>query len=262
MLTAFNKTLNQSCLAMNSEKGADYLCRDCKAEVVLKKGIHKIDHFAHKNLGDCPSGGESPLHMEAKLAIAQKFKDAGFNISLEKHFDFLSGYRRADVYATKGDIRVAFEIQHSPMTFDEIMSRTQSYNENGIRVVWVPIFQQETTLYNCEADWNKKYSGILRRNYGYDFHIVTDEIRVQQWQRIMVEQNNFFILGYLAEYSCLFFGKLRAKKNRETMMEIYLKFVDNESVGIEWVKNKPNRYDDYRFCYWPDGKNYVNRIVF
>jgi len=62
------------CLPCNSEKGLDYLCPECKASVIIRKGDIKKHHFAHKpGERDCKfydHPGEGAIHKMTKYIIA------------------------------------------------------------------------------------------------------------------------------------------------------------------------------------------------
>jgi len=62
------------CLPCNAEKGLDYVCPECKALVIVRKGNVKVHHFAHKpGERDCKfydHPGESEIHKMSKHIIA------------------------------------------------------------------------------------------------------------------------------------------------------------------------------------------------
>jgi hypothetical protein len=62
------------CFAVSCERGA-YECLACKAPVVLKRGVVKRPHFAHKDLSGCSEGQK---HLSTKLWVASLVKDPEF----------------------------------------------------------------------------------------------------------------------------------------------------------------------------------------
>ena len=62
------------CLPCNAEKGLDYICPQCKASVIIRKGDINKHHFSHKpSERDCKfydHPGESEIHKMVKYTIA------------------------------------------------------------------------------------------------------------------------------------------------------------------------------------------------
>jgi hypothetical protein len=52
-----------------AKKGDKYYCPSCKSELILKQGIKRIYHFAHKI--DCDCKGETNIHFTAKFKIME-----------------------------------------------------------------------------------------------------------------------------------------------------------------------------------------------
>jgi len=125
----------------------DYKCKSCDAEMILKKGEVKIHHFAHKVKDNCVFGKkESKEHYEMKYHLRDLF---GRNIEMEKIIFDGDTRHIADVVYDN----VVFEVQFSPMPFDEFKKRTLGFSKNGYKVVW--IFH------------SKNYGEIGRKKYRY-----------------------------------------------------------------------------------------------
>ena len=123
-----------------AEKGPAYTCPKCAAVVILKKGRVITHHFAHKPPTDCTwASGETAAHMKAKTALCEALRQRGFRAELEVEILSTGGDRRADVvlWSKNGQTRVAFEIQHQPLSFDGIEQRTRGYIAAGVPVLWV-----------------------------------------------------------------------------------------------------------------------------
>ena len=61
--------------AEHAEKGPDYVCPNCKADVILRKGRVRIHHFAHKAASTCPfSKSESQAHYTAKTLFQKSYQ--------------------------------------------------------------------------------------------------------------------------------------------------------------------------------------------
>lgn len=85
-------------------------------------------HFAHKPGGDGCSAGETAQHLLAKAIIVNAIIAAGWEAEPEARGE---GWI-ADVMATRGDVRVAFEVQWSNQSLDEYRHRQQRYRDAGI----------------------------------------------------------------------------------------------------------------------------------
>lgn len=76
--------------------------------------------------------GESFYHLKAKADILRACARAGYEAATE-----IAGEGwRADVLATRGDVRVAFEVQWSFLRLEECEYRQQRYAQAGIRACW------------------------------------------------------------------------------------------------------------------------------
>lgn len=130
--------LNQRVTAWEAQKGPIFLCPGCKSQVTLKKGRMVAHHFAHKPPVTCPwASRETQGHLKAKMLLQATFSERGLNCAVECEVLSEAGDRRADVLAWWPQGRVAFEVQHQPLSFDAIDGRTQAYMAAGIPVIWL-----------------------------------------------------------------------------------------------------------------------------
>ena len=94
---------------------------------------HGTRHFVHKHVGNCSTEGETMEHLLLKARILRGCRNAGYDVDAEVNGD---GWR-ADVLATKGKIKVAFEVQWSPQTYEETVERQKKYEDSHVRGVWL-----------------------------------------------------------------------------------------------------------------------------
>jgi hypothetical protein len=129
----------------------------CDTKAVLKKSKLGTLFFAHHGKGDCASEGESAEHIYFKNLIAKIAIRLGWTVATEKEGGTPDGEKWiADVYCTKGNAKLAFEVQWSPQTNDEFLRRQEKYKASNIRTAW---------LYRLKG--NKRYfNGELP--YGFD----------------------------------------------------------------------------------------------
>ena len=112
--------------------------------LILKKGNHRIPHFAHRVECDCDKLGEkeTDAHIEIKN---------WFEFFLKS--DFEVEYTR--IPGVKPDLlwkgKYAIEVQHSPISIEEIIRRNEIYIANGISPVWI-FHAREPVLRNDNGD--------------------------------------------------------------------------------------------------------------
>lgn len=88
-------------------------------------------HFVHSPGSHCGAEGESSEHLAAKAEVVRACHELGWDVQTE----FACQDWRADVYATQGRHRAAFEIQWSPQTFEVTQARHAAYGE--VKCCWL-----------------------------------------------------------------------------------------------------------------------------
>lgn len=132
--------------AAETERGPDYFCPNCRRVVTLKKGKIVTHHFAHKPPTDCSwASGETLKHLTAKKMLRDGLRSRGLRAEVEVEVLSSGGDRRADVVAwlKDGQTRVAFEIQHQPISFEAIEARTKAYIAAGVPVIWMGLLGEK-----------------------------------------------------------------------------------------------------------------------
>ncbi len=150
-------------IAWEVEKGdGPYYCPQCGSMVVVKKGEVYVHHFAHKTNLDCPNAGESILHMEIKCEIYRAL-EAYPNCERCAMERVLDGVR-PDISLYIGRVRVAIEVQLSPITEAEILRRMAEYERMEIFCLWVlnreDLFDKKT-----HKKYTKKWERFLHQLY-------------------------------------------------------------------------------------------------
>lgn len=100
-------------------------------------------HFYHApdENNPCAAKGESMEHMELKYQIMQHCLDLGCkDVDVEVSFkdfraDVCCKALRSPIYSE--NITIVFEVQLSPITYEELVRRNQLYVANGIQCVWL-----------------------------------------------------------------------------------------------------------------------------
>lgn len=110
----------------------------CAAQVIFKRSRLGTRFFAHKAVGPCTTAAETEAHLLLKAMAFEAARANGWSANTEVHGTSPSGEAwKADVLAEKGDRKVAFEIQWSSETNEEILRRQQRYRESFIRGLWL-----------------------------------------------------------------------------------------------------------------------------
>lgn len=144
---------NVRIIASNAEKQGSllYLCPGCGAPVILKKGAKVIHHFAHKPKESCEwSAGETIAHLNAKMLFHHFFSENGYITDVEVPIN----NSRADVYI-KGLAKIpsVIEVQHTPISEEEIIRRTQAYFTFGIAINWISLISINKLLNISKEDY-------------------------------------------------------------------------------------------------------------
>jgi hypothetical protein len=158
-------------------------------ELILKKGNYKIPHFAHKKKNDCAkySEPESQAHLamkeclETTLGIDKKFVE----------YSRIKGVRPDLVWKST----YAIEVQHSPISPEEIDRRNNIYFINNLIPVWIFHKQEE----NDEAFFNRGQYRRFHRHNTYNSTNIEDEYiyRLSSAERHVLEiQGSLFFLEF------------------------------------------------------------------
>jgi hypothetical protein len=124
-------------LAIRVKRGASSISMECCGHPGIMK-LSPLGHqfFAHK--GDRPHGcnwkPESPEHVDLKAAVFHAINSVdGWRAKIEANRPDW----RADVLATRGETRIAFEVQLSAQSGPETAFREDRYRESGILPWWI-----------------------------------------------------------------------------------------------------------------------------
>jgi len=107
----------------------------CGSQAYLRRSRSGLPHFVHQpGAAKCAAHAEeSPAHVRAKAAIVEAARRARWSAEPEVPGDgFL-----ADVVASRGGRRVAFEVQLSPQAEVDYRDRTRVRADAGLEVVWL-----------------------------------------------------------------------------------------------------------------------------
>ena len=150
-----------------------YICPHCEGDMILKYGMKKRAHFAHKVPCEYQcSESESEEHRISKFLLASYLELQGAtSIRIEKRFQDI--LRIADLYFEWNHQAYVIEIQKSAISQSLFESRVQDYRSKGIEVLWVFIGdlkeKPQTYLINKVMALNKHHPLI-------HLNIMTEEV--------------------------------------------------------------------------------------
>lgn len=118
----------------------------CGQEGFLRTSGKGLKHFVHaKTVNPCDCKPESPEHLKAKVAIMEACRENGWEAIPE----FSEKDWRADVLATQGKKRIAFQVQWNRQSYEETKYRQERYKASNVRGCWLfRIAPKEMTDYN------------------------------------------------------------------------------------------------------------------
>jgi competence protein CoiA len=141
MLSAYDATGRQVIARDVTKAEGPFACPDCQGEVILKKGVEKVHHFAHVPPFTCNFGvGESEEHLTAKLQVYNALLPAPEVrlLMVERVIKRPSYKVRLDVSCrVKNRYFLTIELQFSTESPDELSERTEHYTASDIYVLWL-----------------------------------------------------------------------------------------------------------------------------
>jgi competence protein CoiA len=123
----------------------------CESKAIPK--ISKLNNyfFAHSKNSECLVPLESAEHIFLKTLIAKTAMSLGWDVITEKHGETPDGEPWiADVYCTKGNAKVVFEIQWSAQTLNEFKRRQALFTASGVRAAWLYKIRRNQEYYQTE----------------------------------------------------------------------------------------------------------------
>lgn len=107
----------------------------CRAKGFMRVSKLGTQHFVHARKNPaCSSPPESPEHLMLKAIVVEAIQGTGWSADVEVAAP--DGSWRADVMALRGKVRVALEIQLSPINAGEMKARQERYERDGVRGCW------------------------------------------------------------------------------------------------------------------------------
>lgn len=140
-------------------RGKKYVGPVCQEPVIVKRGGHVAQHFAHKANKYCDPwqvGKMSPWH----LKMQSLFPEETHEVVVQSEEQ--SEYHIADVILENS--RYIFEFQHSPISVDDFVTRSIFYINLGYSLVWIFDYtdlDRPKYLYYEDVDFDRKYKRFV-----------------------------------------------------------------------------------------------------
>lgn len=112
-----------------------FFCPVCKSSLIIKQGIKKRIHFAHKIEECSQSAKESTAHLLAKEKLFHFFSSK--NIPIKMEYPIIETNQRADLFISLGSKKYVIEFQHSIISEKDIKLRIRNYTNLAIIQVWL-----------------------------------------------------------------------------------------------------------------------------
>lgn len=113
-----------------------YLCPECDAPVIVRKGQINIAHFAHVHANNCAAGmGETAEHLTGKKQIFRWAETRGWQPQMEYYCASIQ--QRPDVLAHIDSRPTVLEFQCSPLSIWRLMERNDGYRQQGWQYCWI-----------------------------------------------------------------------------------------------------------------------------
>lgn len=126
---------------LKEDKASRFNMACCGNQAILKTSNLNTQFFAHKvkpKTSDCSTGGETEEHRQIKYLVSKTLFECGWSVEVEKRGNTPSGEEWiADIYAEKGTVKIAVEVQWSSQTFIETRRRQEKYAQSGVRCAWL-----------------------------------------------------------------------------------------------------------------------------
>ena len=125
--------------AVSAEPDREYTCPACGSPLVVKQGSMVAHHFAHKNGKVCDL---RYFHQMSRWhrKMQEKFLENMREIKVWNREK--TEFQIADVLVTTEENKYIFEFQHSTISGDEFVKRTEFYLNLGYKVVWIFDFKE------------------------------------------------------------------------------------------------------------------------
>jgi competence protein CoiA len=128
--------LSREMLREEKEK-EEFYCPECKEKVIMKMGMQRMEHFAHRKGSQCIESyeRESSYHLQGKLHLFQWLQSQKLNPVLEPYFKSIQ--QRPDISFSSEFKPFAIEYQCSTIPPELMIKRTKHYQKINCTPLWI-----------------------------------------------------------------------------------------------------------------------------
>ncbi|MDM5206992.1 competence protein CoiA [Cytobacillus kochii] len=241
-ITNDGKLITAQDVQYGKSKEKSFYCPECKDVVILKNGIFKKSHFAHKPHSQCFESyeKESEIHLKGKLLLYDLLKKYYRNVEIEKYF--VNIHQRADLSFEHNGGVYAIEFQCSIIPTKIVHKRTNGYIKSGIKPLWILSHQQLHTIGNHLFSFTAFHYSFLQQTSANKFIIPI----------LNVDTENLYLLSHLLPISTKkSFAHLDLKPLRSHNLYELLNLRNNRMrmSFSSWLQERENikRYGSFKY---------------
>ncbi|WEG73696.1 competence protein CoiA [Vagococcus intermedius] len=212
----------------------NYRCPCCKKAVILKNGLTRRAHFAHKSIKECAtfSEGETAEHLLGKKLLADWCDKNQKPYELEAYLPRLK--QRPDMLLSQ---KIVIEFQCSSLPLARLVKRTNNYLKNDYHVIWLVgrqffVTKKLTRLQKAMINFSRRLGFYL-----WELDVIKQEVRcVYQIEERLISKEVIksykkWPLGSCSLATCFTFPE-KAK--------IYQQRLYNITTEVDEIKSKIN----------------------
>lgn len=224
----------------------------------LRTSKNGLNHFVHKK-GEKPENWkpESSQHLYIKNQVLLGCKDAGWSSKSE----FIENNWIADVFATKGKLRIAFEVQWSPQSYERTLERQEKYKDDDVRCCWLfKKVPKEFIYWENELKSNKEIP-LFKLKEKKNKEIVIDfngfEFKIRTFVKILLDGKIKFSKSIKSKFKqniSIFLFKTNCWKCGELQYSYFIQEYVESKCGLEidiehqmWNEYDENPEDELKF---------------
>ncbi|WP_313618977.1 hypothetical protein [Pantoea septica] len=164
------------------EKGEKTECRDCGGTLTAVLPVQNIHHWRHK-AGDCDtwSEPEGPWHLQWKEFFSEGCREVTLRDAQTNEL------HRADILYGQGtDSETVLELQHSPISEEERISREKFYMQ-GRRMFWLVHLDTKSSshgwTFEMSLDFKNKRAEYAKHTFGIMHWFGRSTQFIEKWKR-------------------------------------------------------------------------------
>lgn len=161
------------------KKQEQYFCPACSGELLLKMGMKKLPHFAHKSQCSIKPEGESQQHLLGKKKLFHWLTWQGFETQMECYLSELN--QQPDLLFQWNGKKGVIEFQCSIIPLEEMYRRTTNYINHSYRPLWIVDHRLITAQLKHRVQLNEFLTHFITRTSSGDSFILAMDPREEKF---------------------------------------------------------------------------------